>query len=351
MAEVIVIDDDSPVDDEEGESEEKSSNIMEMNKLTERLKVHFSSCSVNIDEGITKWRMKLNPFRIYGFLYQSKYACKDLNSIDLPSSLAKGDVPDDKISSINGDSMAVEVNKEATCDTTMKISQKVTEDISDAKCDNLCCSQGASPVKISKDEVGINYEKSDDEVDFPPQNINLSVNVNEAINNEQGNSHCSEQKEAPNKSSEVIDLDNKLPYYLKNFMHIVMTVLKSDDKRLFNQYEIECLQNFVQISDSAKKLYIRLYQRKRDWFRCDKIHYPKIVDDLTLPFKELVDFGYMHDENSLVDFDEICNLLTALETRNLADDIKLKVSNTKNNSKADLIKLLKKHCQTQRTIL
>lgn len=101
--------------------------------------------------------------------------------------------------------------------------------------------------------------------------------------------------------------------------------MDSDDIRLFDASEVECLDTFLELSEAGKKLYVRLFQRKRDWFRCDKVVYPKIAEDLTCVFKELVDAGYLHAEDELTDFDAICRLLTADDAKQMAKDVKLKV--------------------------
>ena len=82
------------------------------------------------------------------------------------------------------------------------------------------------------------------------------------------------------------------PYYLQNFMLTLNTVLSHyDDRRLFDESDDAIVKSFQNLSDSAKKLYVRLFQRKFKWFPTAKIQYQRIGDVLGPFFQELIDCG------------------------------------------------------------
>lgn len=82
------------------------------------------------------------------------------------------------------------------------------------------------------------------------------------------------------------------PYYLQNFMLTLNTVLShDDDRRLFDESDNAIVKSFQNLSDCAKKLYVRLFQRKFKWFPKAKIQYQRIGDVLEPFFQELIDYG------------------------------------------------------------
>lgn len=88
--------------------------------------------------------------------------------------------------------------------------------------------------------------------------------------------------------------DNKdyEPYYLANFKLVLNNVLSNkDDRKLFNESDNHVIDTFNGMSAEEQKLYIRLFQRKRGWFRCSKLEYPKINSNLTPILNSLVQKG------------------------------------------------------------
>ena len=82
------------------------------------------------------------------------------------------------------------------------------------------------------------------------------------------------------------------PYYLANFKLVLDTVLSNEDEAsLFNEEDRKVLSGFSSLSTESQKLYIRLFQRKFGWFKCSKLDYPKISNDLRPMLKVLVDEG------------------------------------------------------------
>ena len=82
------------------------------------------------------------------------------------------------------------------------------------------------------------------------------------------------------------------PYYLANFKLVLNNVLSNeDDKMLFDVSDNHIIDTFNGMSPEEQKLYIRLFQRKRGWFRCSKLEYPKINHNLTPILNSLVQKG------------------------------------------------------------
>lgn len=97
------------------------------------------------------------------------------------------------------------------------------------------------------------------------------------------------------KEDEKNDIDEDSitePYYLKNLMFIVDTVLADGQYcELFNADDQKILKLFHNLSINSRKLYARLFQRQYKWFRACNIRYPKISEDLTACFDELIVTG------------------------------------------------------------
>lgn len=276
------VESDSSVDGS-GQEEKTPQHILEMVDLTERLNQNFLSEAV-ADKEIDVWRMKLNPFRSYGFISNSKYSFKIENY-------------DEKQQQNNNTDYCVSFTDDENTDKPFLLDKRV--------------------------ELGVKNKNKND--------IHL-------VENDQVES-------VPT----LHDGGNFLPYYLENFNHILVTVLTSDYSRLFNENELRLIQNFQDLTNEAKMLYIRLYNRKRDWFRRDKILYPKIADDLVPMFNELISQKYMINETKLDELDKIYDLLTLNDARLLADNFKLKLDQ-KSRNKSDIIRSLKRHGYKQKTI-
>lgn len=82
------------------------------------------------------------------------------------------------------------------------------------------------------------------------------------------------------------------PYYLVNFKIVLDSVLSNEeDKNLFNDADHRVINQFKEFLPAAQKLYIRLFQRKPGWFRCSKLDYSKIAEDLDPVLNTLVNSG------------------------------------------------------------
>lgn len=106
----------------------------------------------------------------------------------------------------------------------------------------------------------------------------------EDLNKNQAEENLENSKEQENKDHE--------PYYLANFKLVLNNVLSNkDDRLLFNEPDNEIIDTFNGMSPEEQKLYIRLFQRKRGWFRCSKLEYPRISSNLMPILNSLVQKG------------------------------------------------------------
>ncbi|XP_064421929.1 fanconi-associated nuclease 1 isoform X2 [Latimeria chalumnae] len=109
------------------------------------------------------------------------------------------------------------------------------------------------------------------------------------------------------------------PYYLCNFLMVLQTVMNhEDDRQLFNEKEIKNINKFHQLSAAGQKLYVRLFQRKLNWIKVNKLEYTEIGSDLVPVIEELVQADLLQTESELQDISEMLDLLSAPEMKTLA---------------------------------
>ncbi|NWY69471.1 FAN1 nuclease, partial [Erithacus rubecula] len=109
------------------------------------------------------------------------------------------------------------------------------------------------------------------------------------------------------------------PYYLQNFLVVLRAVLKNeDDVRLFNEQDLNIITKFYKLSVGGQKLYVRLFQRKLNWLKVNKIEYEEISMDLSPIIEELAEARFLQTESELEDLCEGLDLLSAPELRTLA---------------------------------
>ncbi|NXK50190.1 FAN1 nuclease, partial [Chauna torquata] len=109
------------------------------------------------------------------------------------------------------------------------------------------------------------------------------------------------------------------PYYLQNFLVVLRAVLENeDDMRLFDEQDMNVITNFCQLSVGGQKLYVRLFQRKLNWLKMNKIEYGEISMDLSPIIEELVEAKFLQTESELEDLCEGLDLLSAPELKTLA---------------------------------
>ncbi|XP_018407772.1 PREDICTED: fanconi-associated nuclease 1 [Nanorana parkeri] len=135
-----------------------------------------------------------------------------------------------------------------------------------------------------------------------------------------------EAGEGSNKEN-ASDFDRQ-PYYLRNFSMVLQTVMENEeDMRLFNEEDRKTLTAFNQLPAGGQKLYVRLFQRKLNWIKTNKIEYSEIGSDLTPYIEELNRNGFLQSDCELEDLTEALDLLPAPELKNLAKAFHLKNPN------------------------
>ncbi|NXH49715.1 FAN1 nuclease, partial [Dicaeum eximium] len=123
------------------------------------------------------------------------------------------------------------------------------------------------------------------------------------------------------KIDEVLSVPNSPghPYYLQNFLVVLRAVLQNeDDVRLFNEQDLNIIAKFYKLSVGGQKLYVRLFQRKLNWLKVNKIEYGEISEDLSPMIEELAGARFLQTESELEDLCEGLDLLSAPELKTLA---------------------------------
>ncbi|NXS31907.1 FAN1 nuclease, partial [Pomatostomus ruficeps] len=109
------------------------------------------------------------------------------------------------------------------------------------------------------------------------------------------------------------------PYYLQNFLVVLRAVLENeDDVSLFNEEDLNIITKFYKLSVGGQKLYVRLFQRKLNWLKVNKIEYGEISVDLSPIIEELAEARFLQTESELEDLCEGLDLLSAPELKTLA---------------------------------
>lgn len=130
--------------------------------------------------------------------------------------------------------------------------------------------------------------------------------------------------------------------YLHNFLLILTNVLK-EYKYLFQENEIKLLELFQNnLNENEKKLYIRLFLRKKNLFRVSKLieKYQEIQNIKDLCYQlEMKNFLKIVPEGDQNNIKEIIYLLTLKELKNIIKDIHLN-KNIHLNKKIQLINII-----------
>ncbi|XP_075713990.1 fanconi-associated nuclease 1 [Rhinoderma darwinii] len=109
------------------------------------------------------------------------------------------------------------------------------------------------------------------------------------------------------------------PYYLRNFLMVLQIVMENEeDMSLFSEEDTLALTTFCQLSEGGKKLYVRLFQRKLNWIKVNKIEYTEIGSNLIPFIEELSQNGFLQTDSELEELSQALDLLSAPELKNLA---------------------------------
>ncbi|XP_076465287.1 fanconi-associated nuclease 1-like [Babylonia areolata] len=111
----------------------------------------------------------------------------------------------------------------------------------------------------------------------------------------------------------------RVPYYLENFSTIVKSVFADDYYvQLFNEADLHFVEEYNNLSEPSKKLFVRLFSRKRAWLPTTKIKYPEIAENLVPCLEELVTANLLSSGEQLDDLDAILGAMSAPDLRTLA---------------------------------
>ncbi|XP_070000546.1 fanconi-associated nuclease 1 [Penaeus vannamei] len=133
-------------------------------------------------------------------------------------------------------------------------------------------------------------------------------------------------------------------YYLDNFMRIIDTVMSQpQDLQLLNCEDLAVIETFRDLSLSAQKLYVRLFQRKIKWNKASKIEYKDICDaeDTMLYIKELTYANFLLNETEMTGLEEVLAILSSEELHGLCKEMKIRSSGKKEELVSNLIKFTK----------
>ncbi|XP_026366101.1 fanconi-associated nuclease 1 [Ursus arctos] len=129
----------------------------------------------------------------------------------------------------------------------------------------------------------------------------------------------SEQGSSCDVPDKTVTVPPSHPYYLRSFLVVLKAVFENEeDRMLFDEHEKEIVTKFYQLSVSAQKLYVRLFQRKFSWLKVNKLEYEEIAPDLTPVIGELQQAGFLQTESELQELSEVLELLSAPELKTLA---------------------------------
>ncbi|XP_045141698.1 fanconi-associated nuclease 1 isoform X2 [Echinops telfairi] len=145
--------------------------------------------------------------------------------------------------------------------------------------------------------------------------------------------------EVPDRTAEV---PPSHPYYLKNFLMVLKEVFENeDDMMLFDEHEKEIVTKFYNLSASGQKLYVRLFQRKLNWIKVNKLEYEEIDLNLLPVIKELKDEGFIQTEAELQELSDVLELLSVVELKTLAKIFHLKPNGQKQQLVNSFLKFAK----------
>ncbi|XP_073442989.1 fanconi-associated nuclease 1 [Dendrobates tinctorius] len=126
------------------------------------------------------------------------------------------------------------------------------------------------------------------------------------------------------------------PYYLRNFLMVLQTIMENEeDMSLFSEEDTLALTTFCQLSAGGQKLYVRLFQRKRNWIKVRKLEYTEIGSDLNPFIEELSRHGFLQTDSDLEEISEALDLLSAPELKNLAKSFHLANPNAQKQQLVD----------------
>ena len=155
--------------------------------------------------------------------------------------------------------------------------------------DGIAKQESSSQCSIAKCIPETEEILTQDSSNLQTKQTDLQTDQSKNLTTEGHNKSLAEENSEHSKDREDKDYE---PYYLANFKLVLNNVLSNeDDRKLFDESDNHIIDTFNGMSPEEQKLYIRLFQRKRGWFRCSKLEYPKISSNLTPILNSLVQKG------------------------------------------------------------
>ncbi|NWS12314.1 FAN1 nuclease, partial [Pachyramphus minor] len=190
-------------------------------------------------------------------------------------------------------------------ETQQGVTQVIPSSKTEVNCDTQnCCSEGDAqvlPVEVLedfKDEMNYTMLEAVGKVEFQNSTGDILDKIDEVHSVPSSHGH---------------------PYYLQNFLLVLQAVLENeDDVRLFDEQDMNIINKFYKLSVGGQKLYVRLFQRKLNWLKVNKIEYGEISVDLSPMIEELAEARFLQTESELEDLCEGLDLLSAPELKALA---------------------------------
>ncbi|XP_060082746.1 fanconi-associated nuclease 1-like [Ylistrum balloti] len=192
-------------------------------------------------------------------------------------------------------------------------------------------------ISIGKQEKKLNVKGESQEEESQPVNIPSDglVEIIETKDSQGGSMTTDSQTDSV---GEDLKEKYKTPYYHENFKVIMTTVLGEPDYvKLFSEDDMKFIGKFQTCSESAQKLYIRLFSRKLAWLPISRIKYPEIDDDLTPVMMQLAKHHLVQMADCLTDLQVTLNILSAGDLKTLAKTYHINVTN---QNKPDIIQML-----------
>ncbi|EFA78392.1 myotubularin related protein 15 [Heterostelium album PN500] len=175
---------------------------------------------------------------------------------------------------------------------------------------------------VIKDEIVLIKDEPNNISSTPPSSLSLSDSPTQASSS------------SPSLTSE--ENADYSRYYLNDFITVTDTVI-SRDSHLFEEEELSMVERFHSMNDSARHLFVRLYNRKGPWFRRDSIFYDEIKN-IKSSCDELVTCQFLHlYDTKHDDYNELAPILTVSTIKKIIGNASL----PKDSTKPALLELLK----------
>lgn len=251
--------------------------------------------------------------------------------------------------------------------------KKIESDSNLVECD--LCYKKVKPSQISKhkqSECSVNIKKETFDgqeviiIDDNDEKLSVKLAKCHEIDEDDtfdNNSSTKRIKLEPNsifsKQSKVnvdeCEIENEMPkdteqfdFYLLNFSNAIDSVLKEDQfKHLFDDNDLKTFEKFNCLSNSAKILYVRLFQRKFKWHSLDNINYERIAKDLSSFLDELKQNEFIIDDSALDTYEEIIYLFKIPQLKELIRLCHISVVQT---NKTEMIRAILQHFKTQKSV-